>query len=80
MYCNKEVFLCLSIFILEIFVVPLPTRATDFQPVQADGDMITFVFTSRHGVVEITDTDGRVVGNLMLFRGCSTFTIITEGP
>lgn len=55
--------LCLSIFILEIFIVSLPARTADLQPIEADRHVLTLVFAGRHRVVEVTDT----VGDVMLF-------------
>jgi len=67
--------LCLSIFVFEIFIISLPTRPTDLQPVEADGDIITLVLASRDRVVEVTDTVRDVV--LLLLLCPAVVTIIT---
>ena len=67
--------LCLSIFVFEIFIISLPTRPADLQPVEADGYIITLVLASRDRVVEVTDTVRDVL--LLPLQLCPVVTIIT---
>ena len=68
--------LCLSVFVFEIFIISLPTRPPDLQPIEADGDIITLVLASRDRVVEVTDTVRDVMLLLLL---CPTVTMIITG-
>jgi len=65
----------LSIFVFEIFIISLPTRPADLQPVQADRDILTLVLAGRDRVVEVTDTVRDVL--LLLLQLCPVVTIIT---
>ena len=65
--------LCLSIFVFEIFIISLPTRPADLQPVEADGDIITLVLARGDRVVEVTDTVRDVM--LLLLSLCPTVTV-----
>lgn len=68
--------LCLSIFILEIFIVSLPARTADLQSIEADRHVLTLIFAGRHRVVEVTDT----VGDVMLFLLFRSVQVITAIP
>ena len=67
--------LCLSIFVFEIFIISLPTRPPDLQPIEADCDIFTLVLASRDRVVEVTDTVRDVM--LLLLLCPTAVTIIT---
>ena len=67
--------LFLSVFVFEIFIISLPTRPPDLQPIEADCDIFTLVLASGDRVVEVADTVRDVV--LLLLLCPTAVTIIT---